>query len=74
MIYIYKYNNFGGFNFLNSIIYEYLEKNKEDVIYKILNRMYVVVMKKVVIEFIKENIDKYREVIDRMKGFKSFML
>lgn len=59
MIYIYKYSNFGGFNFLNSIIYENLEKNKEDVIYKILNRMYVVVMKKVVMEFIEENIVKY---------------
>ncbi|MFA4822683.1 HpaA family protein, partial [Helicobacter pylori] len=40
---------------------------------KILNRMYAVVMKKAVTELTKENIAKYRDAIDRMKGFKSSM-
>ncbi|GAA9726239.1 HpaA family protein [Helicobacter pylori] len=73
MTYTYKQSNSGGFDSSNSIIHEDLEKNKEDAIHKILNRMYAVVMKKAVTELTKENIAKYRDAIDRMKGFKSSM-
>ncbi|GAA7105316.1 HpaA family protein [Helicobacter pylori] len=73
MTYTYKHSNSGGLNSSNSIIYEDLEKNKEDAIHKILNRMYTVVMKKAVTELTEENIAKYRDAIDRMKGFKSSM-
>ncbi|MCQ2672140.1 HpaA family protein [Helicobacter pylori] len=73
MIYTYKHSNSGGFNSSNSIIHEGLEKNKEDAIHKILNRMYAVVMRKAVTELTEENIAKYRDAIDRMKGFKSSM-
>ncbi|GAA8481021.1 HpaA family protein [Helicobacter pylori] len=71
--YTYKQSNSGGFDSSNSIIHEDLEKNKEDAIHKILNRMYAVVMKKAVTELTEENIAKYRDAIDRMKGFKSSM-
>ncbi len=71
--YTYKNNNSGGFDSSDSIIHEDLEKNKEDAIHKILNRMYAVVMKKAVTELTEENIAKYRDAIDRMKGFKSSM-
>ncbi|GAA7594804.1 HpaA family protein [Helicobacter pylori] len=64
MTYTYKHSNY-------SIIHEGLEKNKEDAIHKILNRMYAVVMKKAVMELTEENIAKYREAIDKMKGFKA---
>ncbi|PUD38808.1 neuraminyllactose-binding hemagglutinin [Helicobacter pylori] len=73
MTYTYKHSNSGGFDPSNSIIHEDLEKNKEDAIHKILNRMYAVVMKKAVTELTEENIAKYRDAIDRMKGFKSSM-
>ncbi|GAA8666094.1 hypothetical protein HpBT336_13110 [Helicobacter pylori] len=73
MTYTYKQSNSVGFDSSNSIIHEDLEKNKEDAIHKILNRMYAVVMKKAVTELTKENIAKYRDAIDRMKGFKSSM-
>ncbi|GAA8929005.1 HpaA family protein [Helicobacter pylori] len=73
MTYTYKHSNSGGFNYSNNIIHEGLEKNKEDAIHKILNRMYAVVMKKAVTELTEENIAKYRDAIDRMKGFKSSM-
>ncbi|WRF79944.1 HpaA family protein [Helicobacter pylori] len=71
--YTYKQSNSGGFNSSDSIIHEDLEKNKEDAIHKILNRMYAVAMKKAVTELTEENIAKYRDAIDRMKGFKSSM-
>ncbi|WQY44620.1 HpaA family protein [Helicobacter pylori] len=71
--YTYKQSNSGGFDSSDSIIHEVLEKNKEDAIHKILNRMYAVVMKKAVTELTEENIAKYRDAIDRMKGFKSSM-
>ncbi|BDO46077.1 HpaA family protein [Helicobacter pylori] len=71
--YTYKHSNSGGFDSSDSIIHENLEKNKEDAIHKILNRMYAVVMKKAVMELTEENIAKYRDAIDRMKGFKSSM-
>ncbi|KNE24642.1 HpaA [Helicobacter pylori] len=73
MTYTYKHSNSGGFDSSNNIIHEDLEKNKEDAIHKILNRMYAVVMKKAVTELTEENIAKYRDAIDRMKGFKSSM-
>ncbi|RKV27226.1 HpaA family protein [Helicobacter pylori] len=73
MTYTYKHSNSGGFDSSNSIIHEDLEKNKEDAIHKILNRMYAVVMKGAVTELTEENIAKYRDAIDRMKGFKSSM-
>ncbi|PDW65825.1 neuraminyllactose-binding hemagglutinin [Helicobacter pylori] len=73
MTYTYKHSNSGGFDSSNSIIHEDLEKNKEDAIHKILNRMYAVAMKKAVTELTEENIAKYRDAIDRMKGFKSSM-
>ncbi len=71
--YTYKQSNSGGLDSSNSIIHENLEKNKEDATHKILNRMYAVVMKKAVMELTEENIAKYRDAIDRMKGFKSSM-
>ncbi len=73
MTYTYKQSNSGGLDSSNSIIHENLEKNKEDATHKILNRMYAVVMKKAVMELTEENIAKYRDAIDRMKGFKSSM-
>ncbi len=73
MTYTYKHSNSGGFDSSDSIIHEALEKNKEDATHKILNRMYAVVMKKAVTELTEENIAKYRDAIDRMKGFKSSM-
>ncbi|MGL2872092.1 HpaA family protein [Helicobacter pylori] len=73
MTYTYKHSNSGGFDSSNSIIHEDLEKNKEDATHKILNRMYAVVMKKAVTELTEENIAKYRDAIDRVKGFKSSM-
>ncbi|GAA6893829.1 HpaA family protein [Helicobacter pylori] len=71
--YTYKQSNSGGFDSSDSIVDKDLDKNKEDAIHKILNRMYAVVMKKAVTELTKENIAKYRDAIDRMKGFKSSM-
>ncbi|GAA7354380.1 HpaA family protein [Helicobacter pylori] len=73
MTYTYKHSNSGGLDSSNNIIHEGLEKNKEDAIHKILNRMYAVVMKKAVTELTEENIARYRDAIDRMKGFKSSM-
>ncbi|GAA8490607.1 HpaA family protein [Helicobacter pylori] len=71
MTYTYKHSNSGGFDSSDSIIHEALEKNKEDATHKILNRMYAVVMKKAVTELTEENIAKYRDAIDRMKGFRT---
>ncbi|GAA8002471.1 HpaA family protein [Helicobacter pylori] len=71
--YTYKHSNSGGFDSSDSIVDKDLDKNKEDAIHKILNRMYAVVMKKAVTELTEENIAKYRDAIDRMKGFKSSM-
>ncbi|MGT0087144.1 HpaA family protein [Helicobacter pylori] len=73
MTYTYKQSNSGGFNSLNSIIHEDLEKNKEDAIHQILNKIYALIMKKAVTELTEKNISQYKEAIDRMKGFKSSM-
>ncbi len=69
--YTYEENNSGGFNSSNSIAHKGLEKNKEDAIHKILNKIYAVVMKKAVMELKEENIAKYREAIDKMKELKT---
>ncbi|WP_033760500.1 HpaA family protein [Helicobacter pylori] len=61
----------GGFNSSVNIAHENLDKNREDAIHKILNKMYAVVMKKAVTELTEENIAKYRNAIDKAKGFKS---
>ncbi|AFI05347.1 HpaA family protein [Helicobacter cetorum] len=66
----YKDNNSGGFNSVDSVEQTSLEKNKKDAIHKILNRMYAVVMKRVIAELTEDNISKYRNAIDKMKGFK----
>ncbi|WRA90306.1 HpaA family protein [Helicobacter pylori] len=71
MTYTYKQSNSGGFNSSNSIIHEDLEKNKEDAIHQILNKIYALIMKKAVTELTEKNISQYKEAIDRMKGFKS---
>ncbi|AEN18183.1 HpaA family protein [Helicobacter pylori] len=71
MTYTYKQSNSGGFNSSNSIIHEDLEKNKEDAIHQILNKIYALIMKKAVTELTEKNISQYKETIDRMKGFKS---
>ncbi|MFT2636555.1 HpaA family protein [Helicobacter pylori] len=71
--YTYKHSNSGGFNSSNSIIHEDLEKNKEDAIHQILNKIYALIMKKAVTELTEKNISQYKETIDRMKGFKSSM-
>ncbi len=69
--YTYKQSNSGGFNSSNSIIHEDLEKNKEDAIHQILNKIYALIMKKAVTELTEKNISQYKEAIDRMKGFKT---
>ncbi|WRA19333.1 HpaA family protein [Helicobacter pylori] len=71
MTYTYKQSNSGGLNSSNSIIHEDLEKNKEDAIHQILNKIYALIMKKAVTELTEKNISQYKEAIDRMKGFKS---
>ncbi|WQW44726.1 HpaA family protein [Helicobacter pylori] len=71
MTYTYKQSNSRGFNSSNSIIHEDLEKNKEDAIHQILNKIYALIMKKAVTELTEKNISQYKEAIDRMKGFKS---
>ncbi|AEN15106.1 hypothetical protein HPPN120_02385 [Helicobacter pylori Puno120] len=71
MTYTYKQSNSGRFNSSNSIIHEDLEKNKEDAIHQILNKIYALIMKKAVTELTEKNISQYKEVIDKMKGFKS---
>ncbi|WRD68014.1 HpaA family protein [Helicobacter pylori] len=71
--YTYKQSNSGGFNSSNSIIHEDLEKNKEDAIHQILNKIYALIMKKAVTELTEKNISQYKEAIDKMKGFKSSM-
>ncbi|GAA8758625.1 HpaA family protein [Helicobacter pylori] len=71
--YTYKQSNSGGFNSSNSIIHEDLEKNKEDAIHQILNKIYALIMKKAVTELTEKSISQYKEAIDRMKGFKSSM-
>ncbi len=73
MTYTYKHSNSGGLNSSNSIIHEDLEKNKEDAIHQILNKIYALIMKKAVTELTEKNISQYKEAIDRMKGFKSSM-
>ncbi len=73
MTYTYKQSNSGGLNSSNSIIHENLEKNKEDAIHQILNKIYALIMKKAVTELTEKNISQYKEAIDRMKGFKSSM-
>lgn len=71
MTYTYKHSNSGGFNSSNSIIHEDLEKNKEDAIHQILNKIYALIMKKAVTELTEKNISQYKEAIDKMKGFKT---
>ncbi|QQW85170.1 neuraminyllactose-binding hemagglutinin [Helicobacter pylori] len=71
MTYTYKQSNSGGFNSSNSIIHEDLEKNKEDAIHQILNKIYALIMKKAVTELTEKNISQYKEAIDKMKGFKT---
>ncbi|WQT02540.1 HpaA family protein [Helicobacter pylori] len=73
MTYTYKQSNSGGLNSSNSIIHEDLEKNKEDAIHQILNKIYALIMKKAVTELTEKNISQYKEAIDKMKGFKSSM-
>lgn len=68
--YTYKQSNSGRFNSSNSIIHEDLEKNKEDAIHQILNKIYALIMKKAVTELTEKNISQYKEAIDKMKGFK----
>ncbi len=71
MTYTYKQSNSGGFNSSNSIIREDLEKNKEDAIHQILNKIYALIMKKAVTELTEKNISQHKEAIDRMKGFRT---
>lgn len=69
--YTYKHSNSGGFNSSNSIIHEDLEKNKEDAIHQILNKIYALIMKKAVTELTEKNISQHKEAIDKMKGFRT---
>ncbi|GAA7993834.1 HpaA family protein [Helicobacter pylori] len=71
MTYTYKHSNSGGFNSSNSIIHEDLEKNKEDAIHQILNKIYALIMKKAVTELTEKNISQHKEAIDKMKGFRT---
>ncbi len=71
MTYTYKHSNSGGLDSSNSIIHEDLEKNKQDAIHQILNKIYALIMKKAVTELTEKNISQYKEAIDKMKGFKT---
>ncbi|WP_104748147.1 HpaA family protein [Helicobacter cetorum] len=60
----YAYTDYGA---TNRVEHASLEKNKEDAIHKILNRIYVEVMKRAVAELTEENISRYRDAIDKIK-------
>ncbi|MGN8532432.1 HpaA family protein [Helicobacter pylori] len=72
IVHAYNNNHSLGFNLKNNL-FTGLENNKQDAIHQILNKIYASIMKKAVTELTKENIAKYRDAIDRMKGFKSSM-
>ncbi|CAJ99595.1 HpaA family protein [Helicobacter acinonychis] len=65
------YNNLSlGFNLKNNL-FAGLEKNKQDAIHQILNKIYALIMKKAITELTEKNISAYKEAIDKMKGFKT---
>ncbi|WQS04302.1 HpaA family protein [Helicobacter pylori] len=64
------YNNNHSLGFKNNLFVG-LEKNKQDAIHQILNKIYALIMKKAVTELTEKNISQYKEAIDKMKGFKT---
>ncbi|AFX90906.1 neuraminyllactose-binding hemagglutinin [Helicobacter pylori Aklavik117] len=66
----YNNNHSLGFNLKNNL-FAGLEKNKQDAIHQILNKIYALIMKKAVTELTEKNISQYKEAIDKMKGFKT---
>ncbi|MFA4810993.1 HpaA family protein [Helicobacter pylori] len=64
------YNNNHSLGFKNNL-FAGLEKNKQDAIHQILNKIYALIMKKAVTELTEKNISQYKEAIDKMKGFKT---
>ncbi|WQS28167.1 HpaA family protein [Helicobacter pylori] len=66
----YNNNRSLGFNLKNNL-FAGLEKNKQDAIHQILNKIYALIMKKAVTELTEKNISQYKEAIDKMKGFKT---
>ncbi|WP_187848276.1 HpaA family protein [Helicobacter pylori] len=66
------YNNNHSLRFnLKNNLFAGLEKNKQDAIHQILNKIYALIMKKAVTELTEKNISQYKEAIDKMKGFKT---
>ncbi len=66
----YNNNHSLGFDLKNNL-FAGLEKNKQDAIHQILNKIYALIMKKAVTELTEKNISQYKEAIDKMKGFKT---
>ncbi|WP_104628500.1 HpaA family protein [Helicobacter bizzozeronii] len=66
--YTYQATDSGGFAGANTISHTELEKNNDNAIRKILNQMYVIVMKRMVEELTSENIDRYRDAIEKIKN------
>ncbi|WQS12405.1 HpaA family protein [Helicobacter pylori] len=67
---VHAYNNNHSLGFKNNL-FAGLEKNKQDAIHQILNKIYALIMKKAVTELTEKNISQYKEAIDKMKGFKT---
>lgn len=65
--YTYKTTNSGGFAGPRVTSHTQLDKNNDDAIRKILNKMYVIVMKKLVKELTDTNINRYRKAIEQIK-------
>ncbi len=70
IVHAYNNNRSLGFNLKNNL-FAGLEKNKQDAIHQILNKIYALIMKKAVTELTEKNISQYKEAIDKMKGFKT---
>ncbi|WP_104749856.1 HpaA family protein [Helicobacter cynogastricus] len=66
--YTYKATNSGGFAGSGATSHTELDKNRGDAIHKILNKMYIVVMKKLVSELTDTNINRYRKAIEKIKS------
>ncbi|WP_120945868.1 MULTISPECIES: HpaA family protein [Helicobacter] len=65
--YTYQATNSGGFAGANAVSHNVLDKNHDDAIHRILNKMYAVVMKKLVSELTDANINRYRNAIEKIK-------
>ncbi|WP_163532918.1 HpaA family protein [Helicobacter suis] len=66
-IYTYKPTNSGGFAGPNAVSEFVRDKNNDDAIRRILNRVYRIVMKRLVDELTDKNINRYRNAIEQIK-------